>query len=740
MMITIDGRRIDTPAGTTILDAAAGAGIYIPALCRHPDLDGLPAEPGFAGCDLCVVEIEGRADPAHACWMTTEPGLVVRTETPSLRERRRAAFARILDGHPHACLTCRQKSGCAREPCSLNVPVGERCCPKLGRCVIEKLHDYLQFSSPVPLFRRDDRLTQKSALFAFDWNLCVGCLRCVRACNGLRQVGALGAVRNDGRFRAAFRAATPEESGCRFCGTCAEVCPTGAILDRVRHEVACRRACPAGLDVPSYVRAIAQGKTDVAARIIRAAVPFGRVLGRVCHAPCEAACRRGAIDEAVSICALKRFACDTVPPEPPERAPATGRRVGIVGAGPAGLSAAWFLARKGHAVTVLEEQPEAGGMLRWAIPAERLPADVVADEVAGISRLGVEIRTSTRVKDLATLRRQFDAVLVATGLPCGRRLNVPGVDQEGVWNGLDFLRTARSGLAPRMGDRMLVIGGGNVAMDCALTAREMGARDVTVVCLEAEGQMPAFAWEMRRAREVGVRIMNAWGPVRIGTDKRTTFRRCVSVFDANGRFAPRFDDAQQMSLEANGVIAAIGQQADDSVRAAPEFFAAGDVGGGPFSVINAIASGKAAAARIDVSFGGDGLLPDPEIPARPAALGAGSGDASRCLQCDLRLTLRTPAMPPAEADLREVSAARAQEAPAKEGVLKLFGADRVLLQITGTANLREELGKYVSNERTRYFAFELDPYYTKRESELLQAYLQEHGRLPEGVENLDDLY
>ena len=802
--LVIDQARVEVPEGTTILAAASTAGIYIPTLCWHPDIAAHPPpEPtkaiyqgkverkasgngSFMGCDLCVVEIEGRDGASHSCWTPVEEGMVVRTESDALRERRVVAMTTVLEEHPRACLSCRQKSGCPRDPCSLNVPPSERCCPKLGRCQIEKLFEYLEFAAPLPPYSRDERLVSKSPLFAFDWNLCVGCLRCVRACGGLREVGALGYVMANGRPRVGFTSATPDEGTCRFCGACAEICPTGTILDRElhwtereRYLVPCRDACPADLDIPGYVRAIAQGRPEEAARIVRESVPFGRSLGRICHAPCETGCRRTALGEAISICALKRFACDETEPEGLSAAPATGHKVAVVGAGPAGLAAAWFLARKGHEVTVFEEQAEAGGMLRWGIPAFRLPSEVVQEEIQEIRDLGVEIRTSTRVEDLPGLGARHDAVLLATGLPSSKRLEIPGIDGERVWHGLEFLETARSGAALAPGKSVLVIGGGNVAIDCALTARRLGAEKVTAVCLESEEEMPAFDWEVRQAKEEGVEIRNRWGPVEIrgsGGRKECEFRRCTSVFDEEGRFAPRFDDAERMVMEVEGVIAAIGQEADAALPAredeASGIFVAGDVAGGPYSVVGAVASGKKAAAKIDRHLGGDGLLPE-GAPAgeAPQAIGVVEGFASmgvvapsapkgqgfeeiepgyspgeavreavRCLQCDLRLGLQEAPMPPDRIALLEITEATAAGVPEKEGVLQVFGGDRELLQITGTSNLRKELQSLLSLEKARYFAFEVDPYYTKRESELLQGYLQRHGRMPEGLEAMDDLF
>lgn len=784
MAVTIDGVRVEVPAGGTVLAAAQQAGVYIPTLCWHPDLtngpasaarvrqgevdcQGAPGQP-FLGCDLCVVELAGRDEPVHACWVTTEEEAVVTTDSPRLRERRRAAFARVMAEHPRSCLSCRQKAGCAREPCSLNVPVNERCCTKLGRCAIEKLYDWLEFSAPLPPYVRDRRRVSRTAFLAYDWNLCVDCNRCVRVCSGTRQVGALGFVLDQGRARAGF----VDEAACRYCGACAEVCPTGAILDREPHEIPCHEACPAGLDVPAYVRAVAQGRPEIAARIVRNALPFGRVLGRICHAPCQAACHRALLTDPIAICAIKRFACDRTPPDLPARAPATGHQVAVIGAGPAGLAAAWFLARKGHAVTVFEAQAEAGGMLRWGIPEFRLDADVVRSEVEEIAALGVEIRTGTRVDDPAALRAGHAAVLVAAvlvaaGLPRSRRLGVEGIDLYGV----EFLRAARSGTPDRPGARTVVIGGGNVAVDCALTARRLGATEVTLVCLEAEGRMPAFPWELEHARAEGIEVRNGWGPVAVRAGaggKVLTCRRCLSVFDAQGRFAPTFADALRIELAADTVIAAIGQQAEDRFRPRRDptagVYLAGDGAGGPFSVVGAIASGKAAAAEIDRQLGGTGELPALDLPAPSPAIGRIDGfaglravvpaageaggftadeamrEAMRCLQCDLRFTLRAAPQPPEREPRLALTEAVVATVPAEEGVLEVYAADGQVLAILGVVNLRAEAEKLITHDKARAFRYELDPYYTKRESEHLQAHLQRHGAMPPGLEDMDDLF
>ena len=693
--VTIDGLTIEVPANATILDATARAEVYVPTLCFHPDLAGMPwpqsvesvhqgrvtryGPPGVGGpgCGLCVVEVEGRADLATACHARVAPGMVVQTGTERVRAERQAAFSAILASHPHACLSCPERKGCTRETCPTSVPPAERCCALLGRCAIEELHDYLApEASSLPTFVRDEALTAQSALFAQDWSLCVACLRCVRACAGIRGAGALGFVLDEGVARLGFAGVTPGDAGCRFCGACVEVCPTGAILDRELHGddrertlVPCRAACPVGLDVPAYVRAVAAGWPGYAAHIVREGAPFGRSLGRICQAPCADACRRTRLEgEPIATCALERFACDTAPSEPARRAPPTGRRVAVVGGGPAGLGGARWLVRRGHASTVFEARERAGGLLRWGIPSFRLPHDVVQSEIDEIVAEGVEIRTSTRIDGVAALRKDYDAVLVATGLGRGKRLPVPGADLPCVHRGLEVLEAAAAERAAPLGERVVIIGGGNVAVDCALTARRLGAKAVILACLESEHEMPAFAGELRRARAQGVEILCGWGPVRFaprGEGADVELRRCISTFEG-GRFAPRFDDQVHSSMPADAVVIAIGREpADAPIVADPEdgLFVAGDLAGGEMSVVAAIASGQDVAAAIDRFLGGDGVdrREDRGADAPPAAVPLGAGAdgeeptlsadqailaASHCLRCDLRFSLGPAPRPP----------------------------------------------------------------------------------------------
>ncbi len=457
---------------------------------------------------------------------------------------------------------------------------------------------------------------------------------------------------------------TPYAWMCTTCGRCESVCPNGiAILDIVRPLRAltapqftppegpppCVRACPGGIDIPGYLRLIAQGKPQEACDLIMERVPLPGVLGRVCTHPCESECRRKDVNQAVSICALKRYAADQAgepSPEVMQVAPDSGRKVAVVGSGPAGLSAAFFLRKKGHQVTIFEGREQAGGMLRYGIPAYRLPAEVLDREIGRILDLGIELKTSRRLGrdfDLDSLKKDgFDAVFLALGLQKSRRIDLPGADLEGVLWGLDFLTAVRGGQDVSLARRVVVIGGGNVAVDVALTARRLGAESVTMACLESEAEMPANPWEVEMAREEGVEILPSWGPARVldsgGRVAGLELVRCTAVFDDQGRFAPSFDQSQTQSLEAEQIILAVGQASDleglapelvdrglvkvedDSTQTAQEgVFAGGDAASGPGTVIGAIAQGKRAAAEMDRFLGGDGKVePDWSQRKEPA--------------------------------------------------------------------------------------------------------------------------
>lgn len=451
--------------------------------------------------------------------------------------------------------------------------------------------------------------------------------------------------------------------------------------------VSCQVACPVHTDARGYVRAIAEGRFEEAYLIARGPNPFASICGRVCGAPCEAACRRGkvprvdddgrfeAVDRPISIRALKRFVCDRSGPEvrpvdevlaavqsfvPPiagdaeEMAAllrasvegrvekAAGERIAIIGAGPAGLSAAHDLALLGFRPTVFETEPVAAGMLTVGVPAYRLPRQLIEREVDVIRALGVEIRCNTTVgKDVSfeDLRRDHAAVIVAVGAKSSRGLNLPGERGPGVFGGVDLLRAVALGEALEIGSEVVVVGGGNVAYDVARSvvrqiaydtartaARLPGTARVRLASLEGLEEMPADTVEIVEGDEEGVERLNGWGPVEIQRDGAgavtgVLFRKCLRVYDENRRFSPRFDDSVTELVPCDTVLLAVGQSpqlnfmegASDIEYArpgwprldpvtlattAPGVFVSGDLAHGTRLLIDAVASGKAAARSV----------------------------------------------------------------------------------------------------------------------------------------------
>ena len=413
-----------------------------------------------------------------------------------------------------------------------------------------------------------------------------------------------------------------DKDTCVFCGKCVDTC----VLDNLRMKLSpCRAACPMGVNVQGYVQLVLRGEDDKARAMIREKLPFPEVMCMVCHHPCEQACEHaGNGGQPVNIRGIKRYLFDSAAGHDaprPEPAASSGKKVAVVGAGPAGLVAAYDLALRGHAVTVYEASSAAGGELRRGIPAFRLPADVLERELAVLPLMGVSFRFNTRVGErlaLDELRRDFDAVILATGLALDKKLGIAGEELPQVTDGGAFLAAVRTGAAPVTRGKVVVIGGGNVAVDAAMTALRQGASSVRIVSLEQPEELPAFAAEISQARREGIAFECGWGPVRFLAEKgRLTgieLRRCTAVFDEDHRFAPRFDDKNRQMLEADAVLVAIGQSRDggllagssltlDDVAAAdpltlqcaPSCFVAGDLLTGPSSVIAAMAGGREAA-------------------------------------------------------------------------------------------------------------------------------------------------
>lgn len=422
---------------------------------------------------------------------------------------------------------------------------------------------------------------------------------------------------------------------CIYCGVCVNTC----ILDNLRLKQApCVQACPLGVNCQGYVQLIHRGREEEALRVLEEKLPFPEILSRLCSQPCESNCHRKKQEgHAVNIRGLKRYLTEiyeTQKPLDPKVADATGKKVAIVGAGPAGLTAAFDLRKHGHAVTLLDAEPDPGGMLRWAVPEFRLPGRVLDREIGRLLRMGVAFQGGRILgKDLALdeLLNGHDSVLIALGCPQPRRLGIPGEDLPGVVHALPFLKSARKGQRQAVGPRVVVIGGGDVAVDCAQTALRLGADSVVVVSLEEESNLPAHPNVVTCAKAEGIVFRGAWGPQSIraeeGRLEGVQLKKCVSVFDDDSNFRPVYDVCQTDFETADFVIVAIGQRTDlqpldacgmncrDGIACDPltlqtpvaPVFVAGDVHSGPASVVHAMASGRRAAESIHRYLSGEDL-------------------------------------------------------------------------------------------------------------------------------------
>lgn len=395
----------------------------------------------------------------------------------------------------------------------------------------------------------------------------------------------------------------------------------------------CKTACPAHIAVQGYIKLASQGKYMEALELIKKENPFPAVCGRICPHGCESECTRGEIDEPIAIDEIKKFIADQELDSDkrfiPERRHEYGKKIGIVGAGPAGLSCAYYLAIDGYKVTVFEKEDKLGGMLTLGIPSFRLEKDIVEAEIDILKEMGVEFKTGVEVgKDITLddLRKDgYEGFYLAIGAQGGRKLGIEGEDADGVITGVEFLRNVNLGKDVKLPRRAIVIGGGNVAIDVARTASRTGATDVKMFCLESREEMPALVEEIEETLEEGIAIENGWGPKRIvvenGKVTGVEFKKCTSVFNSDGRFAPEYDENDTMIVETDVVLLSIGQSIEwgnildgskvelnrnntakaDGLTyqtAEKDVFVGGDAFTGPKFAINAIAAGKEAAISL----------------------------------------------------------------------------------------------------------------------------------------------
>lgn len=577
---------------------------------------------------------------------------------------------------PCSCRASRAKlgEGCGDDPEGWCIAVGDMAdyvveTGKGGRYITyDEVMEILQKAEDNGFVHQITNIDGEQKIFAI-------CNCNVNVCNALRT----SQLYNTPNMSRSAYVARVEPENCVACGRCVEVCPAGAVklgqklctkdgpVEYPRQELPdetkwgpekwtidyrdknrincydtgtspCKTACPAHIAVQGYLKLAAQGKYREALQLIKRENPFPAVCGRICNRRCEDACTRGTVDQAVAIDEVKRFIAQQdlnaerrfIPDRVvPKLLGGFEEKIAIIGAGPAGLSCAYYLAEKGYKPTVFEKNGKPGGMLRYGVPSFKLEKDVIDAEIDIIRQLGVEIRCGVEVgKDvtLDELRSQgYKAFYIAIGCQGGRKANIPGEDAGGVMTAVDFLRTVGGDESYPVRGKAVVVGGGNVAIDVARTAVRCGAESVKMFCLEPRDKMPASEEEIEGAAADGVALDCGWGPkeIRVENGKVTgvVFKKCVSVWDAEGRFNPTYDENDTITVDCDRVFLSIGQsivwgdllkgsrvklgrgqgaEADKLTyqTAQPNIFVGGDVYTGPRFAIDAIAAGKEAAVSL----------------------------------------------------------------------------------------------------------------------------------------------
>ena len=458
----------------------------------------------------------------------------------------------------------------------------------------------------------------------------------------------------------------------------------GRCLGGLENPVPCVALCPAGVDIPGYVALVSEGRYADAVKLIRKDNPFPTACAYICEHPCEARCRRGMIDDPINIRGLKKFAVNNAGTVPnPPCAPDTGKRVAIVGGGPGGLSAAYYLRLMGHSVTVYEQQKKLGGMLRYGIPSYRFPREKLDEEIASILSTGIEVKLETTIgKDISynDLRKQYDALYLAIGAQTDKKTGIPGEDSQGVISAVEMLRGIGDDIMPDFtGKKVVVIGGGNVAMDVTRSAIRLGAEKVSCVYRRRQADMTALAEEVEGALAEGAELLTLQAPVRIEADENGhavalwVQPQIIGPVGRDGRPRPNKADCPEVRIPADLILVAIGQgvethyfeeggvpvrrgsflaEEDSSLDTQEGVFAGGDCVTGPATAIRAIAAGKVAAANIDEYLGFNHvittdvqILPPPRLNNLPphGRVTIGEREASErkkdfaCIECEMSL-------------------------------------------------------------------------------------------------------
>lgn len=619
--------------------------------------------PGGAGIGMHVIPVEK----------------AIETENKSINIEHISYWLKKYDGkYAKSLCSCRISraklgEGCGDDPENWCIAIGDMAdyIVETGRgeyITCEEVLDILKQAEDNGFVHQITNIDGENKIFAI-------CNCNVNVCNALRT----SQLFNTPNLSRSAYVAKVEKEKCVACGRCVEHCPAGAVklgqklctkngpIEYPRAELPddtpwgpekwsidyrdknrinchdtgtspCKTACPAHISVQGYLKLAAQGRYRDALKLIKHDNPFPAVCGRICNRRCEDACTRGTVDQAVAIDEVKRFIAqqdldsDTrYIPEPviPKIGGGFEEKIAIIGAGPAGMSCAYFLALKGYKPTVFEKEKRPGGMLMNGIPGFRLEKEVVEAEIDILRQMGVEFKCGVEVgKDVTIpeLRQQgYKGFYVAVGLQNAARLNIPGEDSEGVMAGIDFLRRVNLGGVNKLSGKVVVIGGGNVACDVARIAVRCNADSVSMYCLESYNEMPCGEEERTESEKEGITIHAGWGPVKIISDngkvKGITFKKCLSVKDSEGRFSPVFDESITETVECDAVLYCIGQRPDyrellkgtnvelnpnGTIKAdpvtyqtsEPDIFAGGDVCHGARFVIDAIAAGREGAVSL----------------------------------------------------------------------------------------------------------------------------------------------